>query len=244
LTGGASGAKLRCMSGESNIINYYAQRAAEYERIYDKPERQADLARLRSLVERTFTGRQVLELACGTGYWTAILARAAASVMAVDINDEVLDIARSKNLDPFKVRFRRADLYALPKFPDRFDACLAAFWWSHVPKPKLPAFLRVFQRALAPGARVVFIDNSYVEGSSTPISHADADGNTYQKRKLDDGSAHSVIKNFPTEHEVCAAIEELGTEASVECLKHYWVLSYVVKANANGRTKSTARKIP
>jgi ubiquinone/menaquinone biosynthesis C-methylase UbiE len=231
------------MGSDAGIISYYAQRAAEYERIYDKPERQADLARLRSFVERTFAGRRALELACGTGYWTAVLSRSATSVMAVDINDEVLDIARAKNLDPFKMSFKRADLFALPEFPDRFDACLAAFWWSHVPKPKLPAFLRSFQRALAPGARVVFMDNSYVEGSSTPISHADADGNTYQKRRLDDGSMHSVIKNFPTDEELCTAVDELGTEAKVERLKYYWVLSYLVKGRIDRRAKSSGRKM-
>jgi hypothetical protein len=34
--------------------------------------------------------------------------------------------------------------------------------------------------------------------SNTPISRRDADGNTYQRRTLDDGSVHEVLKNFPT----------------------------------------------
>ena len=85
-------------------------------------------------------------------------------------------------------------------------------------------------RAFAPGTRVVFIDNLYVEGSSTPISRADADGNTYQKRPLDDGSTHEVMKNFPSEQELCAAVADLACEARVEFLKYYWMLSYVSKA--------------
>jgi demethylmenaquinone methyltransferase/2-methoxy-6-polyprenyl-1,4-benzoquinol methylase len=150
--------------------------------------------------------------------------------MAVDINDEVLDIARAKPIDRRKVKFKRADIYALPVFPEVFTGSVAVFWWSHIPRQRLGAFLRGLHRAFAPGTRVVFIDNLYVEGSSTPISRADADGNTYQKRQLDDGSTHEVMKNFPTEQELCAAVADLACEARVEFLKYYWMLSYVSKA--------------
>ena len=44
------------------LAAYYAARAREYERIYDRPERQADLARMKDLVPSYFTGRDVLEL--------------------------------------------------------------------------------------------------------------------------------------------------------------------------------------
>jgi len=63
------------MSIESSMVSYYAERAREYERIYYKPERQHDLQRLRAFVERAFAGAHVFEVACGTGYWTEIIAR-------------------------------------------------------------------------------------------------------------------------------------------------------------------------
>ncbi len=140
------------MSIEASMIGYYAERAGEYERIYQKPERQADLQKLRGFVESTFAGSDVFEVACGTGYWTEVLARSAASVVATDINEEVLAIARSKGLGQ-KVALSRGDAYALPLWPQRFTAGLSAFWWSHVPQSKLPDFLRGFHRVLAPGAR-------------------------------------------------------------------------------------------
>ena len=55
---------------ESSMAGYYASRAQEYERIYHKPERQDDLGTLRAFLERAFAGKHVLELACGTGYWS------------------------------------------------------------------------------------------------------------------------------------------------------------------------------
>jgi ubiquinone/menaquinone biosynthesis C-methylase UbiE len=55
------------MSAEASMISYYADRAREYERIYQKPERQVDLRWLREFVGRTFAGCRVCEIACGTG---------------------------------------------------------------------------------------------------------------------------------------------------------------------------------
>ena len=63
------------MTVDASLRDYYAARAAEYERIYDKPERQQDLAAMRAAVPPLFTGRDVLEIACGTGWWTRLIAR-------------------------------------------------------------------------------------------------------------------------------------------------------------------------
>jgi|SRR5438105_2450595 len=219
------------MSIEASMVGYYAERASEYERIYHKPERQLDLQRLRSFVESTFASNDVCEVACGTGYWTEILAHSAASVFATDINEEVLAIARSKRMGQ-RVTFQREDAYALPLPSQRFTAGLSVFWWSHVPNSRLHGFLRGFHRILSPGARVVFIDNAYVEGSSTPISRTDEHGDTYQIRRLDDGSTHEVLKNFPTESELRAAVDGLATEVRVEFLRYYWILSYVSRLDA------------
>ena len=220
---------LSTMTSDSALAGYYARRAQEYERIFQKPERQDDLRALRSFVVEAFAGRHVLEIACGTGYWTQVLARSAASVTAVDVNDEVLEIARTKPIDRERVVFGRADAYALPAFPSLFSGGLAGFWWSHVPKARLRSFLIGLHRALAPGATMVFIDNAYVEGSSTPVSRRDADGNTYQRRTLDDGSVHEVLKNFPTEEELRRAVDGLASNVRVGFLPHFWILTYVPK---------------
>ena len=78
------------------LETYYARRAAEYEKIYHKPERQSDLARLRTDLPSLFDGERVLELACGTGYWTPLIAARAEAVVAVDYNEETLQLARTK----------------------------------------------------------------------------------------------------------------------------------------------------
>src|SRR6185436_18869729 len=157
------------ISVEVAMAKYYAQRAQQYERVYYKPERQPDLQTLTDLVVCTFLGRYVLEIACGTGYWTELISHRAASVVALDINDEVLALARAKPLAPGKVTFIKADVFSLPRLPNRFNAALVGFWWSHVPKASLSGFLQGLHAALEPGSVVMCFDNAYVSGSSTPL---------------------------------------------------------------------------
>src|SRR4030095_3134411 len=156
------------MRTEASMIDYYARRAQEYERIYQKPERQHEIQMLREFVRQTLADRHVLEVACGTGYWTEILSSSAASVTAIDINEEVLQIARTKRISRQRVVFKRADAYAIPGPSHQFTGGLAAFWWSHIPSSRIDAFLKELHRVLAPGATMVIMDNTYVEGSSTP----------------------------------------------------------------------------
>ena len=205
------------------LEKYYARRAAEYEKIFDKPERQADLARMRVDIPGLFVDQRVLEIACGTGYWTPLIAEQAESVLATDYNEEPLAIAKSKTYRKGNVSFAQADAYALPGWKNKFSACYAGFWWSHVPLGRIEAFLKGLGKALEPGARVAFMDNRYVEGSSTPISRKDSDGNTYQTRRLADGSSHEVLKNFPTRQELRA---RLGNELRYVEYEYYWVASY------------------
>lgn len=208
------------------MITYYARRAAEYEAIYAKPERQLDLARLKPIVERTFAGKNLLELACGTGYWTEVAARTATSILATDINEDVLTIARTKPQHRCRVTFRMEDAYATPEAAEQFDAGLAVFWWSHVPKQRIRHFLTSFLQRLGSGARVMFIDNVYVQGSNTPLCRTDGGGNSYQLRRLSDGSTHEVLKNFPTERELREAVADLASDLEVHWLQHYWLLTF------------------
>jgi ubiquinone/menaquinone biosynthesis C-methylase UbiE len=205
---------------------YYKQRAAYYERVYFKPERQTDLRAMEAWLPTPFKARNVLEIACGTGWWTPHGARDAATWLATDLNPETMDIARSKAL-PACVSFAKVDAYSMLELGDRtFDAAFTGCWWSHIPLQRLPAWLNTLHARLRPGARVVMLDNSYVQTSSTPLTRTDEHGNTYQNRSLDDGSVHEVLKNFPKPQEAIAALGPRARNAQWHAWEHYWALSY------------------
>jgi demethylmenaquinone methyltransferase/2-methoxy-6-polyprenyl-1,4-benzoquinol methylase len=213
---------------ERSMGEYYAQRAQAYERVYRKPERQADLRAMEAALAAPFAGRHALEVACGTGWWTPHGARDAASWLATDVNPETMAIARAKPL-PACVRFAVVDAYTLAGLEgQRFDAAFAGFWWSHVPLARLPGWLALLHSRLDAGARIVMMDNRFVAGSSTAISRRDADGNRYQLRTLDDGSVHEVVKNFPDRGAALRAIGERARDAEWTEHTHYWVLSYTL----------------
>ena len=210
---------------------YYAQRAASYERIYAKPERQADLRLMEVQVAAQFVGRRVLEIACGTGWWTPHGAARAAHWRATDLNPETLALARAKPGMPACVQFQALDAYTLAGLDDeKFDAAFAGFWWSHVPLASLAPWLALLHSRLQPGALVLMLDNRDVPGSSTPISRRDAEGNTYQRRPLDDGSHHEVLKNYPTQASATAALGGQARDVQWLAHPHYWLLQYRLAA--------------
>lgn len=213
--------------------SYYAARANEYDNVYLKPERQNDLRQIERWLSGVFAGRSVLDVACGTGYWTQFFAPHCARVVAIDSAPETLQVARSR-VRQGSVEFIVGDAYDLPVQPEPLEAGFAGFWWSHIPRARIGEFLRGFHAALKPGATVVFLDNRFVAGSSTPIAEQDSEGNTYQTRLLSNGTSHRVLKNFPSKQELLAAVTPLATDVRYREWEYYWALEYTTAAALKG----------
>lgn len=210
-----------------DLISYYKNRAKEYEKIYLKPERQNDLQEATTILQSLFSKKQVLEIACGTGYWTEKIAETAGSVHATDINESVIDIAKSKEYKN-NVSFEAADIYNFTPYK-KFEAVFGGFIWSHILLEDLDGFIDKIKSFTAPGGTIVFMDNNYVEGSNLPITKTDEQGNTYQTRKLEDGTSHLVLKNFPAKEFICEKLSAVTTEINFIHLPYYWIVSFKLK---------------
>ncbi len=211
------------------LLEYYRRRATEYEKVYAKPERQADLHVLHATIPVYFSQRRVLEVACGTGYWTRPVSSCATSIVAIDQAAETLDFARAQTAYDACIDYRIGDAFDLAAVEGTFDAALVAFWWSHVTIAALPSFLSGLHQRLETGARVLVVDNRYVEGSNHPITRTDADGNTYQQRTLDSGATYEVLKNFPTAAIVSQAVVNAGgSDPVVHELPYFWYATYAL----------------
>lgn len=206
---------------------YYHERATEYDRVYDKPERASDIATLSTLITQSLRGRRVLELAAGTGYWTKDYADDAQTVMAIDLNEATLDVARNRRTWPEHTGFAVADAFDLAAIEGEFDAVFAGFLWSHITLETLDDFLEGVHRRLPSGSLVVFADNNYVEGSNHAIARADSMGNTYQRRSLSDGSSWEVLKNFPSRSDTAGRLDRIGHLQRFESLEFFWFASAV-----------------
>lgn len=204
---------------------YYALRAPVYDNIYEKPERQSDLDDMQQWLLETVSGRNVLEIACGTGYWTVAMSGVAQTVLATDINEPMLDIARQKRYPRENARFQCADFYDLkPGLP--FDTLFGGFIWSHIALQDMEHWLDHLHSLLPKGSLFIFLDNNFVPGSSSPIARADAQGNKWQERSLPGGQTFEVIKNFPDQATFERLLKRRSRGLQILDFQYYWAIGY------------------
>lgn len=110
--------------------------------------------RVKMLSSHLRPGMTVLELGCGTGYFTQELARSGADVVAIDVSPELLEIARSNCSAP-NVRYQIENAYAL-SYPEAvFDSVVGSSVLHHL---EIAAALRNIYRVLKPGGTIYFTE--------------------------------------------------------------------------------------
>ena len=190
-------------------VDYYRRRAAEYD-VTAYGDVAAARERIVRLVAQMRPAGRVLEIACGTGLWTAALADLADSVLAIDVAPEVLAIARAR-VPSANVSFEVADIFSWEP-GSRFDVVFFSAWLSHVPTNRFDQFWHSLRGLLAEGGHVSFIDEhvdecekeAYVVGEDEIV-----------ERRLNDGSTFRVIKNFVDPDELELRLRRLGWECTI-----------------------------
>lgn len=108
-------------------------------------------------------GDRVLDVACGTGALTLAAADAvgpAGSVVGLDVNPEMLAVARRK---PVQIEWIEGKAEALPLPDNSFDAVVSQFAFMFFENK--PAALREMMRVLRPGGRLAVAVCDAVENS-------------------------------------------------------------------------------
>lgn len=101
------------------------------------------------------TGRSILDLACGTGFYSrAFKRRGAAEVHGVDISGEMIAVARSiEEQAPLGISYETGDLAELPAFSEPFDIGIAVQAFNYADDvATIERMARAIHRSLAPGA--------------------------------------------------------------------------------------------
>jgi SAM-dependent methyltransferase len=208
---------------------FYAKSASNHDRVYDRPERKDDLAAMRRHVAETLRGHTVLELACGTGYWSAVMAATADKVVATDINPEMIALGKLRALPSDKVEFRVADAWNLPDDLGSYTAVFIGFWWSHVKREEQERFLAHVRSKLGDDIFIVLLDDVYVEGSSDTVARTDMEGNTYQIRIAPDGERYEIPKTYPSDSALRKKLASSVREIRIVRLDYYWLLTCRLK---------------
>lgn len=110
--------------------------------------------RVSMLTSSITPGMSVLELGCGTGYFTREIVATGAKITAIDISPDLLEVART-NIISENLTFCLENAYAM-SFPDRsFDCVVGSSVLHHLDVQKA---LGEICRVLKPGGKVYFTE--------------------------------------------------------------------------------------
>ena len=134
-----------------------AYRATDLERFWARGE--ADLDRLLGALDLEVTpGDVVVDIGCGVGRLTRVLAQRAQRVIALDVSAEMLARARAHHGALANVEWALGDGSSLRPLPDAsVDACISHVVFQHIPDPQLTlGYVREMGRVLRAGGWAAF----------------------------------------------------------------------------------------
>ena len=224
-------------------IAYYRARAGEYDEWWFRTGRydrgadfnahwHAETEAVEAALVSSLAARRppdVLELACGTGLFTRLIAPRVARLTAIDASTEVIEINRAR-AGADNVDYVQADLFAWRPVR-RYDAIFFSFWLSHVPQQRFAAFWDLVASALAPGGAVYLIDSAF-DPTSTAKDHVLPGREAgIVTRKLNDGREFRIVKVFYEPAALTAKLGPLGWRASLAQTPRYFVYGEVTRSD-------------
>jgi len=133
-------------------------------------------------------GMSVLELGCGTGYFTRELARSGADIIAIDVSPELLEIARVNCFAP-NVRYELQNAYEL-RYPDaEFDSVVGSSVLHHL---EIEAALREIYRVLKADGTIYFTEPNMLNPQIAIQKNV-----PWVKRKLGDSPDETAFFRWP-----------------------------------------------
>jgi demethylmenaquinone methyltransferase/2-methoxy-6-polyprenyl-1,4-benzoquinol methylase len=223
-------------------IAYYRARAGEYDEWWFRTGRydrgadfnaqwNAETAAVEAALASWLAARRpadVLELACGTGLFTRLIAPRVARLTAIDASTEVTDINRAR-VGADNVDYVQADLFAWRPVR-RYDAIFFSFWLSHVPDQRFAAFWELVTSALAPGGAVYLIDSAF-DPTSTAKDHVLPGREAgIVTRKLNDGREFRIVKVFYEPAALAAKLGPLGWRSKLAQTPRYFIYGEVMRS--------------
>ncbi len=124
-----------------------------------------------NLLPADLSGKDAIELGCGTGYVSGWMARRGGRVTAIDVSDQQLVTARRlADLHGAEVTFLEGNAEATGLADQSFDFAISEYGAAIWCRPEI--WLREAWRVLRPGGRLVFLGNHPLSLLCTPQNGA------------------------------------------------------------------------
>ncbi|MBW2970522.1 class I SAM-dependent methyltransferase, partial [Candidatus Woesearchaeota archaeon] len=134
------------MTDYSDVRKLYNKTAQNWDR--DEPTYRSDAEARPKLVElaEKLDPDSILDLGCGEGYVTRMLAKATkAEITGIDISEKLIKIARRKEQEtPLDIAYYHINITDLSRFTEQFDLITAAFSTHYL---SLEDHTKLFQQA-------------------------------------------------------------------------------------------------
>lgn len=207
---------------------YYSDRASHMAKNLGKVPA-GQLLEIITELQKCARDRTVLEVACGTGFWTQHVAPVSRLVVGTDYSDEMLEVARGQGLR--KTHFLNDDAYQLTHVGDElFDFGFSMYWVSHIPLARWDEFFTTFHARLKPGAQVILTDDSYRSGNTYPCYSKLECRDSFEIRHLPDGNSYEIVKTYFTPESLRDLLQPHADNIEIHFGRPRWWVKYQVKA--------------
>lgn len=210
----------------NNETLYYNEIATSLDKVYLKRKYELGLEKLKELLKYEFANKNIIEIACGNGYWTKYLSEYSKSVFATDFNNSCISEAKN-NVESKNVKFNVMDCFDL-KTINKFEGLFGGFIISHINVKLLPDFFDSIHSVVKNKGTVVLFDNRLVPDNNMEIDKTDFDGNSYQQRITPTGNKYLIMKNFFELNDLKKYIKNIAYDIEYIKLKYFWTLKYKV----------------
>jgi ubiquinone/menaquinone biosynthesis C-methylase UbiE len=201
---------------KAEIFAYYDARADGYEDFYQgrgaaiaalANEYPIDTAGVADLLS-SFGRGDVIDLACGTGFWLSTYGTTCASVTLVDQSGPALARCRQR-VDALRLRpiatIIQGDLFEVVLPEASYDSCLLGFLLSHLTDPQIDALFERLQTILRPRSELAVIDSVWSE-ARRPYCQRES----FERRPVPGGPSFMIRKKYYDRAEIEALLLRHG----------------------------------
>ena len=169
--------------------------------------------------------KNVLDIACGEGYGTALLAAKAASVTGVDIDTTTIEWAQEKYGNSYpQLQFLQGSAAAIPCLGNRFDIVMSFETIEHLDQSTQVLFMNEIKRVLKPGG-LLLMSTPDKENYTDRYGHS----NPFHLHEFYRDEFADFIKSnflhtllFEQGYEVISIISNAATESRASIALHHW----------------------